>query len=340
MRTTILLFVILAVLGTGFVARAEVATEEDQENWVLSLVQELRLAGQLDRAREAAENGLRAKNISREDAIALRFELAKIYDRQGLHLNTRPVEAALREIQLADAMSVNLGPAEHGAVDLAKANYYYRAEMAEREFAKATVYVNRAIASLQEGGDVRAQSDAVHQLGLIHMQKRELERARELFDESLALDREAGERSWMRGEYHRHVGFIDAMNGDWEAALSHFEASLAFRKEAGAIDASLFAAISLASALIETGDVAAAEPYLVYALQIARGIRSPVGTARASIVLGRMYEQLGRQAEARAAYEATLAAARSVGYETLVTRAEDAVRRLDAEASEANKTSG
>jgi len=251
----------------------------------LSSIIELRLAGQLGAAREQVDAELHQKDLTPRDEVALRLELAKIHDRVGLHTNTRPVEAALQEIERADAIAAGLDAAARGAVEAAMATYYYRAEMAERTFTKATDHVQRAIVLLEEAGDTRAQSDAVHLLGLIHLQKREFHRARELFDESLVLDERAGARLWMRGEYHRHVGFIPAMSGDWKAALPHFEKSLQFRKEAGAIDASLFAAISLATALIRTGKGQDAESHLQYAMAIADDIPSPVGRARAAAAL-------------------------------------------------------
>ena len=236
--------------------------------------------------------------------VLLRLEIAKILDRVGLHTNTRPVEAALEEIELAGELARALSASSRGAVSLAKAWWYYRAEMAEREFINAEKHAVSALGLLELAGDVRARSDAAHQLGLIHMQRGELERARELFDWSLELDREAGERKWMLGEYHRHVAFVYALSGDWEASLPHFEWSLRYRVQAGAVDASLFAAVSLGRALVRTGNPAEAETHLKYAIGIAQAIPSPVGVARASLVVGQMHEALGNTSDAIAAYTA------------------------------------
>ena len=212
-------------------------------------VAELRLAGRLEEARDLAEQALARSDLPAIEEIALRLELARIHDRVGLHTNTRPVRAALEEVERAERLSADLDVGTRGKVVAAKAYYYYRAEMAEREFEVAERLVLDAIAMLAEGEDTRGRSDAVHLQGLIHLQRREYGPARDLFDESLRLDRQSGERAWMLGEYHRHVALIQIFQDDWKSALPHLEQSLDYRKKAGAIDASLFAALTLGRAL-------------------------------------------------------------------------------------------
>jgi tetratricopeptide (TPR) repeat protein len=259
----------------------------------------------------------------------LRLELARIHDRIGLHTNTRPVQAALWQIDRADSLAANLDPAARGSVAASYAYYYYRAEAAERVYSRSTEYVELAIALLREGDDSRKLSEAVHLLGLIHLQQRELDLAQQRFDESLELDESAGVRKWFLGEYHRHVAFVYSTADNWEAALPHFEKSLQFRKQAGAIDASLFAGISVGTALIRTGRPAQAQPYLDYAVGIADEIASPVGKARAWLALGEMYEHLENLQEARISYETARDAAASVEYRSLEGRAKAALLSLD-----------
>lgn len=293
----------------------------------LATAQQLRLAGKLDAARELVEASL-VTNPAVPDEIALRLELARIHDRVGLHNNTRPVTLALEEIEKAAKLAVDQSDAVRGAVESALSTYYYRAEMQEGKFPLAMTHARRAISLLQRAGYKRAESDAIHQLGLIHLQRAEFDKARALFDQSLQLDNQAGERLWMLGEYHRHVAFIDVRQDRWQSALAHFEKSLAYRMEAGAIDASLFAAVSLASALVETGAPAEGEPHLAYALRIADEIHSPVGAARAGFVRGQMLEKLGQLDDARSAYEQCIEAAISVNYESIARRARDAIDGL------------
>jgi tetratricopeptide (TPR) repeat protein len=163
---------------------------------------------------------------------------------------------------------------------LALADYYYRAEMDGRIFEHAFGHAEAAIQAFSQLEDRHGQADAVHRLGLIHLQRRELLTAGLLFEESLLLDRLAGERAFFRGEYERHMGFVISLQGNNESALPYFERSLQFRMEAGAIDASMFAAITLASALIELGRAEEARPHIEYAQHLAKKMDSKVGLAR------------------------------------------------------------
>ncbi len=82
----------------------------------------------------------------------------------------------------------------------------------------------------RQAGDLHGEADAVHKEGLIHFQRGEHGPARELFDRSLELDLEGGERLLFCGDYQRHVGFIHLRQGDPSAALPYFERSLAHLK--------------------------------------------------------------------------------------------------------------
>ena len=239
----------------------------------------LRLAGHLDEARISADQ-LLAVSISASEKILVHLELAKILDRIGLHQNTRPVSEALANIELAADLSTRNAGLQLASVKLAFGDYYYRAEMQEREVTLATRYVNEAIALFHAIDDFYGEAEAVHRLGLIRLQQRELESAGELFDESLRLDQLGGERVFFRGEYERHIGFVHQMSGDTETALPHYENSLKSRISVGAIDASMFAAITLASALNELDQFDAAQEQLEYATRVATEIDSPAGKSR------------------------------------------------------------
>jgi hypothetical protein len=89
--------------------------------------------------------------------------------------------------------------------------------MREREFPIAEKHAQLAIDMFHEIGDRHGEAEAVHRLGLIEMQRGNMESAHELFDRSLEVDRAAGERTFFRGEYERHVGFVLMHRGDFNA---------------------------------------------------------------------------------------------------------------------------
>lgn len=252
----------------------------------LDAVQVMRLQGLLDTALSLADEQL--ADARGADAVALHLEMAKIEDRGGLHNNTRPVAAALQHIEAADSLADDLGAHVHALVDLAYAEYFYRAEMADRDFAQATYYAEQALQTMQTLDDFHGQADAVHRLGLINLQTRELDKAQTLFEESLRLDRIDGERLLLRADYERHVGFVYYLRGEYSEALPFFERSLDYRLRAGATDPAMFAAISLASTLVDVGRAEQALPHLKYAAERAEEIDSETGRSRISAIMEKM----------------------------------------------------
>jgi tetratricopeptide (TPR) repeat protein len=314
----------------GVFSVASVSLVFAQETGSLSAVQKLRLRGALVEAQQLAERELSVSPQDPRSEIELRLELARIFDRYGLHQNTRPVAAALEQIEAADSVAKHAGEASQAMVALARANYSYRAEMKERLFPLASANARRARTLFQHKADKHGEAEAVHLLGLIHLQRGENELAREHFEESLVLDREGGERVFFRGEYERHVGFVYLRSEGSEAAIPYFERSLACRKQAGAVDASLFAANSLASALVDVGRAEEAWPSLTYAMMVAEQLDSIRGKAMNGWALGQLYEQKQDIDAARIAYEMTIKIAESIGLNSISDRASQALLRLAA----------
>ena len=301
----------------------------DEPHPAICTVRSLMAKGELDEAAAVAEEPLSAPGADKNTRIKLHLELAKILDRIGLHQNSRPVEESLDHIRRAERLLGGEGGVLKAHVELEKAGYHYRAEMEGREFSSAMRHAQQALVLFEDGGHIHGQSDAVHQLGLIHMQRREFDKARELFDRSLELDDQAGSRGALRGDYERHVGFLYFLDDSTAAAVPYFERSLKYRREAGLIDQSMFAAETFASALLDVGRVEEARDPLLYALMLAEKLDSPVGKSRVGFTLGRMYEQLGDRRAAIEAYEMTRRVAESVGYDSVGRLARVALERLE-----------
>ncbi len=307
------------------------AVADDALAGTLDRLRRLRLEGALTEAIELAERELADPRLYPNQLAALHLELARIHDRIGLHQNSRPVAAVMHHIREAQRLTKARTPGERAAILLAKADYHYRA----RDYPEATPLAEAAIQWFQHAGDVHGEADAAHKLGLIHFQRGEYDPARELFDRSLELDRQAGERLVFCGDYQRHVGFILLRQGDTAAAIDYFERSRACRCQAGAIDASLFAANTLGSALVDVGRLDEARPHLTYAMAVAEKIDSPSGKARVGLVLGRMHERQQNPEEARDAYRSALRAARSIGHDSIAEQCQEALKRLGPSAVEA-----
>jgi|GEM_PF-3508289 len=323
----LLISLLNGLLNTGSAWGTPAAGTEEGRDPV-EVIRELRLRGALYEADAAARTALADAAADPDLQFELYLEMAKIFDRFGLHRNTRPVAASLEAIAAAESVDRHSNTRTRGAIELAKADYYYRAELSEREFPIALAHANEAIRLLTKADEQRLLADAVHRRGLIHMQRRELDEAHRWFDRSLEIDQSAGAREFFLGEYHRHVGFVHYLRGDIAESIPHQRKSLEFRRRSGAIDASLFAAISLGTALVETSSPEEAQEPLLYALMIADRIDSPAGRARAAIALGAMYEALENPISARAAYELCVRTARVIAMESLDQRATEALERL------------
>jgi len=288
-------------------------------------VRRVRLLGQLSEARALAEHELTVRDLEPVVAVSLHLELARIADRIGLHHNTRPVAEALGHVEAA-ARAAGPDAALNARIHLARAELHYRAEMAGREFPLALGQAQRAVEAFEALGDLHGQADAIHQLGLIRMQRGELSLARDLFDQAFALDVAGGERPFLRGEVERHLAFVSIFEGDPNGAIPHLELSLRMRREVGAVDASLFAANTLASTLIDLGRAEEAAPHVLYAMTVATALDSPTGTARLHVTLGRLHQSRGELDAARIAFATGRRLGSSVGLTGLV---EEAQRHLD-----------
>lgn len=299
-----------------------------QDSSPLVRIQEQRLRGELTEARALAERILDSGQQDPTAEIELRLELARILDRVGLHHNTRPVAAALEQIEKAARLADEAGPKARAKIELARASAYYRIEMSNREFPKAMIHANQALNLYRKLGDQHGEADAVHRMGLIHLQRRELEQARQLFDRSLDLDRAAGHRLLFRGDYERHVGFVYYLQGDLEASLPYFERSLAFRREGGAIDQSLFAANMLASTLVKLEHIEEARPPLLYAMMVAEKMGSWQGKARSSLVLGQLYVHEKDPESAQLTFEMALELAQTINSTSMAKEASEALEKI------------
>ena len=221
---------------------------------VLAEIRAQRLRGALAPALELAQEQLASAVSEPGREVLLRLEIARILDRfraapQYASGDRRPGTDRSRRDGCAGGgpMGIRGGGAVACGVLLPGRD-------GRREDSRSRLPTSNAPGALQADlGDAHGEADAVHLLGLIRMQRGELEAARALFERSLELDATGGHRTFFRGEYERHVGFVLLEQGNRPAAVPYFERSLEFRREAGAIDASLFAANSLAGTLIVLG---------------------------------------------------------------------------------------
>lgn len=290
----------------------------------LADIRNARLAGQLTEARELALEALSQREVEPGAAVQLYLELARVEDRAGLHANTRPVALAMAYLDSAEARTPESDSVLAAAVLAMRAELEYRVEMGT-DFVRASEYSELALELYRTLGEVHGEADALHRLGLIALQTGDVGRARQLFVTCQRLDEAGGMRPVFQSDVERHVALTDLAEGNVSAAIPHFERSLALRTQSGAIDAAMFAANSLASALIDVGRAREAAVPLLYATTIAGSIDSPVAAARNHLVAGRLHQALGNPVAAYRAYEAAERLATAVELESVARQAYEAL---------------
>jgi len=299
---------------------ALLVTQPTWANPGMESVRALRLQGDLAAAQRLAESTLRDTNLSPSSIVLAHLELARIEDRRGLHYRKRPVPAAWAHLQAATVALPDGNQDLAAQLMMGKADYYYRAEMVERQFAQTSVFAQRAADAFEALGDWHGQADAVHKQGLIALQQRELVVAQRLFDQSLALDERAGQRDFLVAEYERHTAFVKLFSGDRQAAIPHLVRSLALRRRVGAIDPSLFAALTLAGTLLDVGEPERAQAPLLYAQTVASKLDSPFARANLGWQLGRYYHATQQWDAARIAWEGAIKAGQEIAFQSLLER--------------------
>lgn len=261
--------------------------------------------GRLESGLAEAEYGLSCPEATVDQRVVLYLKLSAIHDRIGLHNDSRPVAAALQNIESAFKLVSHASPRSRAAIELARARYFYRAEEPDSNYPKTRASARDAQARFEKLGDLHGVADAVHLTGLLHLQRRELDEARKYFDRSLVLETQTeSPRPVMLADYERHMGYVQQLSGDWASAIESFERSFSIRRENGLKDQAMFAAISLARALVAADRAAEAEAPLEFALVTSAELDSAEGRARTVAVLRDLLE---RPVERRAAFEVTMA---------------------------------
>lgn len=290
-----------------------------------------RIVVSLIMANAEARRLLECDDLQPLQRLRLKIELAKILDRQGLHTNTRPVVEAFDILKEAEQEVMEDDVVGQAQIALALAEYYYRAEMTERVFASAEARARQAQGLFQRLTDPLGEADAIHLRGLVQLQKRNLEKARELFDLSLEVSRRGTERLIFRSDYHRHIALVEIFSGDKAKAIPHLEKSLALREQAGSKDYALYARTTLGSVLTDVGRAHEARRYLEEALKIAAELPSPFGELQAYLYLAKMYEAFEQTSDAIHAYRRAESLAKELGVENMRKQANERLMKVSKE---------
>ncbi|MGE5103985.1 MAG: ATP-binding protein, partial [Betaproteobacteria bacterium] len=180
------------------------------------------------------------------------------------------------------------------------------------DYSAARALYEQSLALHRELGDRGGAGAVLSNLGLLAYEQGDYANARALHEESLAIDRQSGDR-WGVAVSLIHLGSIASAQGDPGAARRLYEESLTLFREVGDRGHIANALRSLAALCSQQGDDAAAQALYEESLAICRALRDRAGIARASHGLGVTARHRGDQAAALAMQEEALAAFRDLG---------------------------
>ncbi|XXY15321.1 tetratricopeptide repeat protein [Sorangium sp. So ce216] len=272
----------------------------------LAAVAEGALATAAEGARAAAAAGRRAagRRAAAERALRALCAVEPVLSTRGpFGAQLEPLDRALAAAEqlAADPLVVARGLAARG-----------RARRVRGQAAAALEDLGRARAQAAALGAEALLSGIVADLGVLHHGRREMERAREHYEQALALHRALGDR---RAE-GRALGNLGALHHDERRegeAAGYYERAIAIAAEIG--DGRLEGIFSTNAGLLEQERGAPAQARRRY--ERAAAILGEVGDLRLLAItlgnLGALHHEEGRLAEARACHGRAVALLREVG---------------------------
>ncbi|MDB5076134.1 MAG: repeat-containing protein [Chloroflexi bacterium] len=135
------------------------------------------------------------------------------------------------------------------------------------ERSTARALYERSLALYQEIGDRPAVAVLLNNVGVAIRHQGDYDAARAMTEESLAVFREIGDR-WSMGQLLNNLGCVAGDMGDYPAARRLLEESLTIRRQLGDRGGLALSLNSLGDVLLDEGEHAAARPLLVESLSI------------------------------------------------------------------------
>ncbi|WP_309721132.1 tetratricopeptide repeat protein [Armatimonas sp.] len=180
------------------------------------------------------------------------------------------------------------------------------------DYPAARLLYEQSLAIAREVGDRESTARALGNLGLVAVYQGDYPAARVYQEESLAIRREMGDRGGIARAL-LNLGMVPASQGDYPAARLLYEQSLAIARELGNQGVVTNALLNLGSLASFQGDYASARVYQEESLAIAREVGNRGGIANALNGLGDVASFQGDYASARVYQEESLVIAKELG---------------------------
>jgi predicted ATPase/class 3 adenylate cyclase/Tfp pilus assembly protein PilF len=180
------------------------------------------------------------------------------------------------------------------------------------DYGAARSLYEESLSLYRELGDKRGISGSLSNLGIMAQQQGDYAAARSLYEESLALSRESGNKRGISISLN-NLGIVVQHQGDYGSARSLYEESLALSREVGDITNIAGALNSLGLVAQLQGDYGSARSLYGESLSLYRELEDKWGIALALLNLGHVTQLQGDYGSARSLYEESLSLFMEIG---------------------------
>ena len=180
------------------------------------------------------------------------------------------------------------------------------------EYTKARQYYQDSLAIDRELGDRSRIGISLHQLGMLAQYQGDYSQAKQYYQDSLAIDRERGHRSGIAISLHQ-LGVLSHLQGDYSQAKQYYEDSVAISRELGDRSGISKSLHQLGTLAQDQGDYAQAKQYYEDSLATLREFGDRGGISKSLHQLGNVTYLQGDYTQAKQYYEDSLAILRELG---------------------------
>jgi tetratricopeptide (TPR) repeat protein len=305
-----------------FGQKAEAATDEERDEWARELMYHLLTADPEQGVKLFRSMFNRARDFYQLSTCALLLELAK---EQEAHLSAEDrLWLRFRQGQLADAsaqwleaLSIFEGLWKEElplSLEGVLANDLGTLHHDKGEWERAIEYHERSLAVAQKVGDEYAVARTLNNLGSVYQGKGEWERAIESYERSQAILKKVGDEHRMATIFN-NLGEIYRVKKEWERAIEYHERSLAILKKVGDEHGTAISYSNLGNVYQGKGEWERAIEYYGRSLAIKEKVGDEHGMAPTLNNLGTVYKDKGEWERAIEYYGRSLAILEKVGDE-------------------------
>jgi len=180
------------------------------------------------------------------------------------------------------------------------------------EYEKARELHEKALVIQKEIGDRSGEASSYVNLGEIYISVGEYEKARELHEKALVIQKEIGDRSGEASSY-TSLGVVYDSVGEHGKALEYFEKSLAMGRNIGRMSTVAYSLLDLGANFYSLGKYHKANEYNQEALVIFEDIEDRRGVASVCVNQGAVEQAVGNLIKAKEYFEKALAISQKIG---------------------------